>query len=68
MPPPSGNFETLQNILMKRKGLALDVSSSGALAASLDKCIVGLVISLIPLGRLVPSAIRAGLLSCRDDH
>ncbi|KAJ8508878.1 hypothetical protein ONZ45_g8881 [Pleurotus djamor] len=39
MPPPKGNFEKLQDILMKRKNLALDVSSSGALAASLDKCI-----------------------------
>ncbi|KAF6762804.1 mitotic control protein dis3 [Ephemerocybe angulata] len=39
MPPPKTNFEKLQDILMKRKGLALDVSSSGALAASLDKCL-----------------------------
>ncbi|KAI0033260.1 RNB-domain-containing protein [Vararia minispora EC-137] len=39
MPPPPENFERLQDILRKRKGLALDVSSSGALAASLDKCI-----------------------------
>lgn len=34
------NFEKLQDILMKRKGMTLDVSSSGALAASLDKCTV----------------------------
>jgi len=40
MPPPRTNFEKLQDILMKRKGLSLDVSSSGALAASLDKCLV----------------------------
>ncbi|KAG6853480.1 hypothetical protein C0991_004096 [Blastosporella zonata] len=39
LPPPRTNFEKLQDILMKRKGLALDVSSSGALAASLDKCL-----------------------------
>ncbi|KAJ2933461.1 hypothetical protein H1R20_g3629, partial [Candolleomyces eurysporus] len=39
MPPPKTNFEKLQDILQKRKGLTLDVSSSGALAASLDKCI-----------------------------
>ncbi|KAG5653149.1 hypothetical protein H0H81_002060 [Sphagnurus paluster] len=39
LPPPRTNFEKLQDVLMKRKGLALDVSSSGALAASLDKCI-----------------------------
>ncbi|KAH9977460.1 hypothetical protein BJV77DRAFT_1052505, partial [Russula vinacea] len=39
MPPPKTNFEKLQDILRKRSGITLDVSSSGALAASLDKCI-----------------------------
>ncbi|KAH7333742.1 hypothetical protein B0J17DRAFT_696543 [Rhizoctonia solani] len=39
MPPPHSNFEKLQDLLMKLKGMTLDVSSSGALAASLDKCI-----------------------------
>ncbi|THH07194.1 hypothetical protein EW145_g3547 [Phellinidium pouzarii] len=39
LPPPRTNFEKLQDILKKRKGMTLDVSSSGALAASLDKCI-----------------------------
>ncbi|KAF8188678.1 hypothetical protein BJ912DRAFT_968181 [Pholiota molesta] len=39
LPPPRTNFEKLQDILMKRKGMKLDVSSSGALAASLDQCI-----------------------------
>ncbi|KAF9073535.1 RNB-domain-containing protein [Rhodocollybia butyracea] len=39
LPPPKSNFEKLQDILRKTKGLSLDVSSSGALAASLDKCI-----------------------------
>lgn len=39
LPPPRTNFEKLQDILKKRKGLSLDVSSSGALAASLDQCI-----------------------------
>jgi len=39
MPPPKANFEKLQDILLKRRGITLDVSSSGALAASLDKCI-----------------------------
>lgn len=39
MPPPQTNFETLQDILAKRKGLSLDVSSSKALADSLDKCV-----------------------------
>jgi len=38
LPPPQTNFEKLQDILQKRKGMTLDVSSSGALAASLDKC------------------------------
>ncbi|CCA72877.1 probable DIS3 3`-5` exoribonuclease required for 3` end formation of 5.8S rRNA [Serendipita indica DSM 11827] len=39
MPPPTTNFETLKDILMKIKGLKLDVSSSGALASSLDLCV-----------------------------
>lgn len=39
MPPPKTNFEKLQDVLMKRKDFTLDVSSSGALAASLDKCV-----------------------------
>lgn len=41
-PPPKTNFEALQDILMKRKGMTLDVSSSGALANSLDTCVVRL--------------------------
>ncbi|EIN05091.1 RNB-domain-containing protein [Punctularia strigosozonata HHB-11173 SS5] len=39
LPPPRTNFEKLQDILQKRKGLTLDVSSSGALAKSLDQCL-----------------------------
>ncbi|KAI0318354.1 RNB-domain-containing protein [Amylostereum chailletii] len=39
LPPPPTNFEKLQDILKKRRGLTLDVSSSGALAASLDQCL-----------------------------
>ncbi|KAG8744793.1 exosome catalytic subunit dis3 [Ceratobasidium sp. 414] len=39
MPPPHSNFEKLQDLLMKLKGMTLDVSSSGALADSLDKCV-----------------------------
>ncbi|TFK40883.1 RNB-domain-containing protein [Crucibulum laeve] len=39
LPPPKANFEKLQDILQKRKGMTLDVSSSGTLAASLDKCV-----------------------------
>ncbi|KAJ6501480.1 hypothetical protein C8R47DRAFT_228458 [Mycena vitilis] len=39
LPPPRTNFDKLKDILQKRKGMSLDVSSSGALADSLDKCI-----------------------------
>uniref|UniRef100_A0A0W0FZA6 Ribosomal RNA-processing protein 44 n=1 Tax=Moniliophthora roreri TaxID=221103 RepID=A0A0W0FZA6_MONRR len=39
LPPPKTNFEKLQDILKRTKGMDLDVSSSGALAASLDKCV-----------------------------
>ncbi|KAK2462485.1 hypothetical protein APHAL10511_005455 [Amanita phalloides] len=39
MPPPKTNFEKLQDILAKRRGMKLDVSSSGALASSLDACV-----------------------------
>lgn len=39
MPPPATNFEMLREILQKRRGMDLDVSSSGALAASLDMCV-----------------------------
>ncbi|EJD52508.1 RNB-domain-containing protein [Auricularia subglabra TFB-10046 SS5] len=39
LPPPKASFEKLQDVLMKRRGMTLDVSSSGALAQSLDKCI-----------------------------
>lgn len=47
MPPPATNFEKLKDILQKRKGMTVDVSSSGALAASLDRCIVR---SVCPVG------------------
>ncbi|KAK7064735.1 exosome complex exonuclease dis3 [Favolaschia claudopus] len=39
LPPPRTNFDKLKDILQKRKGMTLDVSSSGALADSLDKCV-----------------------------
>jgi len=39
LPPPKTNFEKLQDILLKRKGLKLEVESSKALADSLDWCI-----------------------------
>ncbi|EIW68849.1 hypothetical protein TREMEDRAFT_63316 [Tremella mesenterica DSM 1558] len=38
-PPPKTNFEALQDVLTKRKNMGLDVSSSGALARSLDACV-----------------------------
>lgn len=40
LPPPRTNFDKLTDILLKRKGMRLDTSSSGALAASLDQCVV----------------------------
>ncbi|KAJ7037505.1 hypothetical protein C8F04DRAFT_1092687 [Mycena alexandri] len=39
LPPPRTNFDKLKDILGKRKGMTLDVSSSGALADSLDQCV-----------------------------
>ncbi|KAG8936120.1 exosome catalytic subunit dis3 [Tulasnella sp. 418] len=39
LPPPKTNFEKLQDVLLKRRNIVLDVSSSGALASSLDKCV-----------------------------
>ncbi|GAA5953845.1 hypothetical protein JCM8115_004175 [Rhodotorula mucilaginosa] len=38
-PPPKTNFEVLQDVLAKRRGFTLDVSTSRALADSLDKCV-----------------------------
>lgn len=37
--PPPQNFEELSNQLSKKRNMELDVSSSGALADSLDKCV-----------------------------
>ncbi|KAK4050698.1 exosome catalytic subunit dis3 [Microbotryomycetes sp. JL201] len=37
--PPKTNFEVLQDVLAKRRGIRLDVSTSRALADSLDRCI-----------------------------
>ncbi|EJU00604.1 RNB-domain-containing protein [Dacryopinax primogenitus] len=39
-PPPASNFELLEDVLLKRKGMKLDISSSGALANSLDTCVI----------------------------
>ena len=38
-PPPRTNFEALQDVLKRRLGFDLAIDSSGALAASLDKCV-----------------------------
>lgn len=51
LPPPRTNFEKLQDILLKRKGMKLDTSSSGALAASLDQCVVCSCIFFILMSR-----------------
>ena len=48
LPPPRTNFEKLQDILLKTKGMKLDTTSSGALAASLDQCVVRGCLSLRP--------------------
>jgi exosome complex exonuclease DIS3/RRP44 len=48
LPPPRTNFEKLQDILLKTKGMKLDTTSSGALAASLDQCVVRGCLSLCP--------------------
>lgn len=39
LPPPRTNFEMLQDILKKRRGMDLQIDSSGSLAASLDQCV-----------------------------
>lgn len=59
LPPPKTNFEKLQDLLKKRKGMDLDVSSSGALATSLDKCVV----CLFPLFQCSLSIIRCIAIS-----
>ena len=47
--PPKTNFEALQDILKKRRGMELDVSSSKALAESLDACTVSFYTFLLKL-------------------
>jgi hypothetical protein len=42
--PPESNFEIFRDVLMKRKGMKIDVSSSGKLADSLDKCVVRVLV------------------------
>ncbi|KAK0549055.1 exosome catalytic subunit dis3 [Tilletia horrida] len=39
VPPPPTNFELLQDILRKRRGMEIDCSSSKRLAESLDECV-----------------------------
>jgi len=47
VPPPRTNFEKLQDLLWKLKGVRLDVTTSGALAASLDACVVSFSIFIV---------------------
>ena len=44
------NFEKLQDILLKMKGIKLDTSSLGALVVLLDQCVVHGCLSFCPLG------------------
>ena len=64
-PPPKTNFEALQDILLKRKGMTLDVSSSGALAKSLDACVVCTMESMtwIALTSRILTCLNSTLLS-----
>jgi exosome complex exonuclease DIS3/RRP44 len=70
LPPPHTNFEKLQDILRKRKGLDLDVSSSGALAASLDKCIVCIyfVYYCLPQVTSITGSQRTGIQYACANH
>lgn len=68
MPPPKTNFETLQDLLLKRKGMSLDVSSSKALATSLDACVVSGALAG-PLTSVVKRpTLLAGPVSSRVQH
>lgn len=52
--PPKTNFENLDDLLFKRRGMHLDASSSAALADSLDRCVVSrrsLIIAFFALSR-----------------
>lgn len=46
--PPKTNFENLDDLLFKLKGMHLDASSSAALAASLDRCVVSDALGGVP--------------------
>jgi exosome complex exonuclease DIS3/RRP44 len=65
--PPKTNFENLDDLLFKRRGMHLDASSSAVLAKSLDNCVVRLAFfplafSLLIEADLLPfaSLIHAG--------
>jgi exoribonuclease R len=70
MPPPKANFERLQDILQKRRGISLDVSNSAALAASLDKCIVSFrrLIPDINTKMTIAGSQRASIQHARQDN
>ena len=68
LPPPPTNFEKLQAILLKRKGINLDVSSSGAVAASLDKCEVRTnFLMILKHSNMRPGSRVAGLQHTRPN-
>jgi hypothetical protein len=58
--PPKTNFEALNDLLVKRKGLELDVSSNGALARSLDACVVSVSCGSFRMAMLTKGRTRSG--------
>lgn len=54
MPPPKSNFDLLADVMKKRMGLDLDVSSSKALAASLDRAVVRDLCAIAAVARAYP--------------
>lgn len=59
----------LQDVLAKRRGLSLDVSTSGALAASLDRCIVSWsTVVLAYHHRWTDSIAMANTARCKDPN
>ena len=53
LPPPATNFEVLVDVLHKRRNINLDVSSSKALADSLDQCVDPTIDSFNTLVRIM---------------
>lgn len=57
LPPPKSNFDLLADVMKKRMGLDLDVSSSKALAASLDRAVVSHQRQSMSEGRLADKSV-----------